>query len=85
MGSHELCASCVREGRKECWFKTTIRARIKALPPSENQTPIAKGTTVTKDAFEAHKANARNRIQARYYGCPHVNYNPQSPKLQPNL
>ena len=81
----QLCHPCMRKGLKDCWFKITTQEIIKALPSSDNQTPIAEDTTITKEAFRAHENIARDRILARSYGCPQVNYNPQNSKLQPNL
>lgn len=78
-----LCGECVSQN--ECWFVNTFNKRMDALPPFEKQMPIAPGVKFTEESSAVSDLNEEDRIKARSYGCPQVNYEPQNPKFQPNL
>ena len=79
----ELCGKCVIENK--CWFVNKVDAEMSSLPVSSKQTPISSNSTITKEAFNVSNQIARDRIRARFFACPQVNYDPQNPKFQPNL
>lgn len=81
----QLCQSCINKDLKQCWFVNIINERMDALPPSKKQMPIAPGVKFTEEASAVSDLNEEDRINARSYGCPQTNYNPQNPNFQPNL
>ena len=79
----KLCGERIPQNK--CWFVDTVNKRIKSLPPSSKQMQIDPGFKITEEASEVNKQIAQDRIRARSYACPQVNYNPQNPRFQPNL
>lgn len=78
-----LCTECVFQNR--CWFVARVNQTIDALLPSEKQMPVTPRLNITEEASIVNEQIAKDRITARYYGCPQVNYNPQNRNFQPNL
>lgn len=82
----QLCQPCINEGRNQCFFVATQDKIVMDLPASKNQTPIAKGTSITIEAAEALKTIANERIRARDERlCPQVNYKSLEPKFVKHL
>lgn len=83
MQEQHLCGECASQNR--CWFVSTVDKRLDALPPSRKQVQIVPDAKITQEALTVNNQIAEDRITARSFACPQVNYNPQNPRFQPNL
>ncbi len=81
--NERLCTECIPQNK--CWFVNKFNERMHALPPSDEQTRIAPGDKITKEAYEVSVLIEKDRIIAESYGCTQKDYNPEVLRFRRNL